>query len=119
MERTHTQDLLFETLIGIGLIAVIMTVIMFFYSQLTYTAKKLVLESELQNLKMALEVYKSMKETYPNNLKELVEVLGKDKKYYLFLRIDEQGYPTDPFGNKFVYDKENYTIKVKPRRSWK
>lgn len=115
------KQLMLETIIGLGVISIIITIFMFFYQQLTFRTKLNVLNSELKNLKMSLQVYKYKNGKYPESLKELIRFfnknetkLSKNGKYFLNLKINEEGYFVDPFGNKFIYNKDTATISAFP-----
>jgi type II secretory pathway pseudopilin PulG len=111
--------LVFESLIYMALILTVIFVMMFYYYSVCDTAKKQVLKAEINNLQTALQVYKFRNETYPDTLKELVKGNSKNaknhwisnKKYFVYIQIDNEGYPIDPYGKRFIYDKDTGTVK--------
>ena len=80
---------------------------------LSQNAKETALRYGLNNLRLSLNLYKMIKESYPKDLRDLMQssiILAKSEKLlfsekFLFsLAIDKQGNAIDPFGNKFYYD---------------
>jgi hypothetical protein len=35
-----------------------------------------------------------------------------NKKYLEGIKVDREGYPIDPWGNRYIYDKKNHVVKV-------
>ena len=81
-------------------------------------AREVALENALTNLKYSLELYSITEGRYPKDLKELnkrVIRVKKDSLYgrrYLELQSqDEEGYPVDSYGRRFIYDSETGKIR--------
>jgi len=69
---------------------------------------------ELRNLKITLRVYKYKVGRYPDDLKQLADFFTKEtSKRFGYMRLDTQGYPIDPFGDRFIYDKKTIAVKSK------
>ncbi len=112
---------------GRGLIEIIFTIVVVlilygvFANQWIITlgeARSVALENQLTNLKYSLELYRILEDRYPEDLKELNKKYigpGEDslygRKYLEGERQDEEGYPVDPYGRKFIYD--NITGKIR------
>ncbi len=110
----HIKRIVLEAVIYISIISIIMALFAFLYSQFCETAKYIIVQADLRNLNIALEVYKYKTGKYPYSLRQLIVYFSaKDDENNLgliFPRIDKKGYPLDPFNNRYIYDKESFTI---------
>ncbi|MBI5043775.1 MAG: type II secretion system protein GspG [Nitrospirae bacterium] len=102
-----------DTVIVVLIISVFIGVFIPRYYRLAKEAQETQLKAELNNIRMSLDLYKLHNSEYPKDLRELIT-----KKYmapykegtifkeeYLKTRsLDEDGYPLDPFNNRFKYD---------------
>ncbi len=102
-----------DTVIVILIISVFIGVFIPRYYRLAKEAQEIQLKAELNNIRMSLDLYKLHNSEYPKDLRELItkkylasykeDTIFKDE--YLKVRsLDEDGYPLDPFNNKFKYD---------------
>jgi hypothetical protein len=73
-----------------------------------------VLQVELKNLRAVIIFYYAKHKKYPEDLKEMsekgyIEFSPESavvrKEHLRLLSVDKEGYPLDPFGNRYVYDK--------------
>lgn len=107
-----------------ALIAVILFLALIFFAVERYYAaikpvRETALTMELSNLRRAVYYYTVINNKLPGSLKELAEgkaVIAKHGmgategtmvilgKYIETMDTDAEGYPTDPFGNRFDYD---------------
>jgi competence protein ComGC len=102
-----------DTVIVVLIISVFIGVFIPRYYRIAREAQEIQLKAELNNIRMSLDLYKLHNSEYPKDLRELIT-----KKYmapykegtifkeeYLDARsLDEDGYPLDPFNNKFKYN---------------
>jgi len=77
----------------------------------TDEAKDVALENQLTNLKYSLELYMMLEGRYPEDLRELNKRCAALKDSSLYERSyleyqlqDEEGYPIDPYGRRFIYN---------------
>lgn len=80
-------------------------------------AKKAALINQLTNLKYSIELYKALEGSYPRDLRILnrAYINLKDTKLYgrKYLELqpeDKEGYPVDPYGQRFIYDSRSGKI---------
>ena len=81
-------------------------------------ARTCAMGNQLTNLRKSLELYMMLEGRYPEDFKGLNKrqkvLLGEDSLYgrrYLEFQIqDEEGYPVDPYGRRFIYN--NKTGKI-------
>ncbi len=75
--------------------------------------KEVVLLAELRNIRIALNIYKGFNGKYPDDIQELVEkeIYGTKfiheiyrRPYLEHQRLDKEGFPVDPWNNRFIYD---------------
>ena len=86
-------------------------------------ARKVTVKNELTNLRYSLQLYRMFEGRYPEDLRQLnasrVSTIKEDSLYgrrYLELQSqDEQGYPVDPYGRRFIYNNKLGTIKTRRR----
>jgi len=81
-------------------------------------AREVALENQLTNLKYSLELYMTLEGSYPENIRELNKKYRTVKESTLYGRRylenqaqDKDGYPIDPYGNRFIYNNKTGTIK--------
>jgi type II secretory pathway pseudopilin PulG len=104
---------LWETLILAAVIGCICYAIIFSVRQLSNQAKVKVLEADMRNMRLGLDLYLYQKGKYPEDIRVLERdkfieytAAGKiiKKSYVELITKDEEGYPIDPFGNRYHYD---------------
>lgn len=102
-----------DTLIVLVLISIMIGVVIPRYLGIAEEARETALQSGLLNIRMAIRVYRMVNERYPEDLKALVNkrfilTVREDtiftQEYLRTLAVDEEGYPLDPFGNRYRYD---------------
>ncbi len=118
--------------IGRGLIELIFSITIIFILYAVFArhwivnleeARKVTMKNELTNLRYSLQLYRMFEGRYPEDLRQLntsrVSIIKEDSLYgrrYLELQSqDEQGYPVDPYGRRFIYNNKLGTIKVRRR----
>ncbi len=116
MEKSFTLlEFIFAIIIIIAFIGVLLT----FIHKAAINAKEVTLQVELKNLRLSLDLYKAINEHYPEDLRLLIQAKYKMKSSEEFLfgekfletvGKDEQGYPLDPFGNRFFYNSRRGVI---------
>lgn len=81
-------------------------------------ARRVGAENQLTNLRYSLELYKMLEGRYPEDLRELSRKYVTIKEDSLYGRRylesqshDEDGYPVDLHGHRFVYDNKTGTLK--------
>lgn len=96
-------------LIGLAILAAIGI-----YHHFLIQAKEIVLQAELKNLRAVIIFYYGSHGKFPEDLQEMrqkgyIEFSPESavvrKAHLQLLSADKEGYPLDPFGNRYVYDK--------------
>lgn len=101
-----------ETLIVLIAISILVVVVIDRYESVVWEAKKVALQTELNNLRQSILLFKMTKGRYPQSLKELISenlvVPYKDTiikaKYLEPYAVDKEMNILDPFDMPFVYD---------------
>lgn len=101
-----------ETLIVLIAISILVVVVIDRYESVVWEAKKVTLQTELNNLRQSILLFKMTKGRYPQSLKELISenlvVPYKDTtikaKYLEPHAVDKEMNILDPFDMPFVYD---------------
>ncbi len=102
-----------DTVIVVLIISVFVVVFIPRYYRIAKEAQETQLKAELNNIRMSLDLYKMHNSEYPKDLRELItkKYLSPYKEDTIFKEeylkphsLDENGYPLDPFKNKFKYD---------------
>jgi len=102
-----------DTVIVVLIISVFIVVFIPRYYRIAREAQETQLKAELNNIRMSLDLYKMHNSEYPKDLHELItkKYLAPYKDDAIFKEeylkthsLDEDGYPLDPFNNKFKYD---------------
>lgn len=78
------------------------------YSYNDKVSKGKVLKSELESMRTAITLYKTVKRNNPTGLTELLrENIGTGIPLLRKFSVDEKGQIVDPFGSPYFYDKKN------------
>lgn len=110
---------LLESVVVISLVGIFVIIAVEKYSSSVKYFKEAALAVELSNLRSALGYYVTLNERLPASLKDLLheniavkkqEIEGEEYKivflgkYVERMSEDPEGYPLDPFGNRYGYD---------------
>lgn len=91
------------TLIGVGSI---------YFTKTLKGVREITLRNQLADIRLSLKLYQLFHEKYPEDIRTLlteqVNLMTYSgavlkKKYVESVRSDKEGFPIDPFGNRFVY----------------
>ncbi len=102
-----------DTVIVVLIISVFIGVFIPRYYRIARESQEIALRAGLNNIRMSLDLYKLHNGEYPKDLRELIT-----KKYIQPYRedtifkgeylkdhaLDNEGYPIDPFNNRYKYD---------------
>lgn len=111
---------LFELVVTLTIIGIFSGILALFIHEAAVIAKETTLRSELYDLRLSLVLYKAIKKRNPDDLKELMEAryghTGSGEvlfaeKFLNVVGIDAEGYPVDPFGNRFEYNSKYGTVR--------
>jgi len=115
-ERGRT---LFEALLIVILVSVFLLIALDRYVSSIQRVKEVALTVELNTIRSAINYFVMMNGRLPESLKELTsmdilitkkDIKGRDYtvmiigKYVESMSTDVEGYPSDPFGNRYQYD---------------
>jgi type II secretory pathway pseudopilin PulG len=104
---------IFDTLLVCIIVAVMMGVVIPRYQRLADEARETALKTGLANIRQAIQVYVLMNQKVPEDLRDLTRErlmvpLREDTifttEYLRSLAQDSEGYPLDPFGNRYLYE---------------
>jgi Tfp pilus assembly protein PilE len=114
-----------DTLLVCTLVGILITVSFYYYQRVVLEARRVALKAELQSIRTAINAYRALHNNRnPESLKALITekyIVPKDEKdpmeqkylkqarlferhYLEVYTLDKEGYPIDPFGNRFRYD---------------
>ncbi|MBI4336064.1 MAG: hypothetical protein HY589_05360 [Candidatus Omnitrophica bacterium] len=96
---------------GYVIICVIACVMFVYFSRTLRPYREAVLKNQLMDIRLSLKLYQLFHNEYPWDIRVLLsEEVGfkpaaraLKKKYVEYIRSDAQGFPIDPFGNRFAY----------------
>ncbi len=86
-----------------------------YYGKLQNISKERLAQEQVYNINTAIAIFLLEKKRFPKDLNELTkeELLIENqntifkKKFLDFSPIDTEGYPLDPWGRRFKYDRKN------------
>ncbi len=102
-----------ETFIVVILIAIFIGVLYSKYQKIETEAKQNIRDNEVRILNLSLELYKTKKGHYPDNITQLFSEEFMDNKTIEFLNLGKRlkdGKYLDPFGKEYIYDKKTGKI---------
>jgi len=112
-----------ETIAGVAVLMIIFAFMLSIYSGQVHRADEGILRAQLRALRMQAKLFKVVRGRWPQDTKELVQdplsifPLGAANLPQepasrmlkagpvLAVAADEDGYPVDPWGNRFVYER--------------
>lgn len=104
---------LWENLVLGALLVGMIYVAVLYYGKIAEQAKTKVLESDMRNLRLGISLYLYMNGKIPEDIrdlekKEVIEYTAGGelikREYVKLVTKDENGYPLDPFGNRYYYN---------------
>lgn len=128
--RSNEGRSIFEALLVAVLVAVFVIIAVDRYYSSIKSVKETAMLVEMSNLRSALSYYLMFNGKPPISLKEIVEkgvdasrkgIEGADYriviagKYVETMTLDAEGYPVDPFGNRYSYDASTGMIRSSTR----
>lgn len=102
-----------DTVIVVLIVSVFIGVFIPRYYRIARESQEIALRAGLNNIRMSLDLYKLHNGEYPKDLRELItkkytapykEGTIFKEEYLNAHSLDEDGYPLDPFNNKFKYN---------------
>ncbi len=113
-----------DTVVVVLIMSVFVFVFIPRYYRLAREAQELQLKAELNNIRMSLDLYKLHNSEYPKDLRELItkKYLAPYKEGTIFKEeylnahsLDDEGYPLDPFNNRFKYNSKTGKVSSSTR----
>ena len=112
-ERQLAGFTVFDTLLVCILVAGLMVLLMTHYGRMVQEARETALKAGLVNIRLSIQLYQGLNGRYPVDLKELLskrflipvkEGTIFSDRYLRSQALDPNGYPIDPFGQRYGYD---------------
>ena len=110
---------LWENLILGAIIVALCYVMVIYFNKLAGQTKLRVLEADMRNLRLGISLYLYKNGRPPEDIRHLERkecvgytVAGEiiKREYVKLITRDEEGYPLDPFGNRYRYNPNTGTI---------
>lgn len=114
---------LFEFIVVGVVIALLLGTLAFYLNRIVEEARKTALHHSLNCMRVSIELYRIHNGNYPNDLRNLTEEAYKfsktrsifSVKYIKSISQDTEGYPMDPFGNRYSYDPKTGNVRCVTR----
>jgi len=103
----------FENALVLIFILTMATLLFAYYKKYEYVVKSRVSYEQLYQINTAIVLYTVTKGKFPEDLRVLIteNMVSRsgetffNKKYIEGLMVDSEGYPIDPWGRRYLYDK--------------
>lgn len=104
---------LWENLVLGTLLVGMIYVAVLYYGKVADQARMKVLESDMRNMRLGISLYLYKNGTVPKDIRDLEKrdvieyTAGGElirREYVKLITKDEEGYPVDPFGNRYRYE---------------
>lgn len=111
--RSEKGRSLWENLVLGALLVGMIYVAVLYYGKVSDQARMMVLESDMRNIRLGISLYLYKNRTVPEDIRDLEKkecieyTAGGElikREYVKLITKDEEGYPLDPFGNRYGYD---------------
>lgn len=102
-----------DTVVVLVLISILIGVLIPKYQRMAREAQEVALQISLGNIRKSIQGYILTQQKIPADLRDLMRerfvfpIQGGTiftDQYLKTLSLDDEGYPTDPFGNRYGYD---------------
>lgn len=113
----------FENTLVLIFIFVISGIFLSYYYKYQEIVKIRLAQEQVYNINTAIIIYVFEKKKFPEDLNVLTkeEFIIEDKniilkkRYLDFSPVDKEGYPIDPWGRRYQYDRSNHIAYIQPR----
>ena len=111
--RSEKGRSLWENLILGAILAGMIYVAVLYYGKVAEQARMKVLESDMRNMRLGISLYLYKNGKVPEDIRDLERektieyTAGGElirREYVKLITKDEEGYPLDPFGNRYHYN---------------
>ncbi|MCK4649032.1 hypothetical protein KAT51_05880 [bacterium] len=111
--RNERGRSLWENLVLGTLLAGMVYVAVLYYAKVADQARMTILESDMRNMRLGISLYLYMNGKIPEDIRDLEKrdvieyTAGGElirREYVKLITKDEEGYPLDPFGNRYRYN---------------
>ena len=113
--RSEKGRSLWENLVLGAIMVGMIYVAVLYYGKIAEQARVKVLESDMRNMRLGISLYLYKNGTVPEDIRDLErekiieytaggEIIKRE--YIKLITKDEEGYPIDPFGNRYDYNPE-------------
>ena len=113
--RSEKGRSLWENLILGAILVGMIYVAVLYYGKVADQARMKVLESDMRNMRLGISLYLYKNGKVPEDIRDLERekiieyTAGREiirREYVKLITKDEEGYPIDPFGNRYHYNPE-------------
>lgn len=123
MKKSNKGNIAFENLLVFFFIVILFLLIMGYYHRYLNIIKERVALEEINHINSALVVHYVLHGRFPEDIRELVKDRQRlsyresffEKRYLEGIKTDKDGYPVDPWGNRYIYDEKNHIIMLKKK----
>ncbi|MCX7991754.1 MAG: type II secretion system protein GspG [Proteobacteria bacterium] len=123
MRIGNSGRLSFENTLIFIFILIMIGIFLGYYHKYQEVAKERLAQEQVYNINTAIIVYAFEKKKFPEDLNVLTKeeflIQGKDtlfkKRFLDFSPVDKEGYPLDPWGRRYRYDRKNHIAYIEKR----
>lgn len=123
MRLTSTGRVSLENTLVFIFILIISGVILGYFYKYQEIVKVRLAQEQVYNINTAIIIYVFEKKKFPEDLNVLTKeeflIEGKNtifkKRYLDFSPVDKYGYPLDPWGRRYQYDRNNHIAYIQKR----
>ncbi len=116
MRLKNTGRVSLENTLVLLFIFIITAILLGYYHRYESIIKERLAQEQVYNINTAIVVFVVKKGRFPENLAELTRDYFLEenkeglvtKKFLDFSPLDSEGYPVDPWGRRYQYDKKNH-----------
>jgi len=110
----------FENILVLVFLIVLFLIALSYYSKYENVLKERAAAEEVYHINSSIVVYYVLHRRFPEDIREITgdrhRIIYREtffeKKYLEGIKTDKEGYPLDPWGNRYYYDKRDHTVKI-------
>jgi competence protein ComGC len=120
MKSFNRGIIAFENILVLFFLIILFLIAMNYYHKYEDVLKERAAAEEVYHINSSIVVYYVLHGRFPEDIREITRDRQKimyretffEKKYLEGIKTDKEGYPLDPWGNRYFYDKNDHMVKI-------
>ncbi len=120
MRNFNKGIIAFENILVLFFLIILLLIAINYYRKYENVLKERAAAEEVYHINSGIVVYYVIHGHFPEDIREITNDRQRiiyretlfERKYLEGIKTDKEGYPLDPWGNRYYYDKRDHTVKI-------